>query len=423
MSLSGKKKSLMMLAGDLAVFVAALWLALWLRYFEWPSQALFLAHLRAFAPLYGIWLIVFFISDLYRRQTLILTRQLPQAILRAQLVNSLLAVFMFYFNLTPAGITPKTNLFIYLLTTLLLLGFWRLYLVDWLSPRRQITINFAASGTAVNELEQEIRDNPRHRLLLADDKASMIVFNKYDGRQDHLLPDFYRRFFRGTRFVPVHDFYETLFERVPLSLVNEKWFLENISNQPKLTYSLIKRGLDIILSGVLAILSLPFYLVVPLFIKLEDGGPIFYRDERVGRHGRDFFVYKFRSMSTEPEINARHVTRVGAFLRRTRLDELPQLWSVLRGDQSLIGPRPERPDYVAIYREQIPYYDARHLIAPGLSGWAQLYQVNHPHFRSDLAGTEEKLSYDLYYLKNRGWWLDLKIALKTIRTLLSRSGI
>lgn len=427
MTLSGKKDSLILLFGDLVVFTLALWLALWLRYASWPEQALFLDHLAAFAPLYLVWVVVFFISDLYRRQTLMLTRNLPPMLLRAQVINSLIAVLAFYLipYFSAAGLAPKTNLVLYLICTLPLLWLWRIYVIDLLGDKKPVTILFACAGEEVEELKREIASNPKHRLQLvsAEQKPSLIVFDKYSGEQDHLLPDFYRRFFHGTRFVAVHSFYESVFERVPISLVNEKWFLENISNQPKRLYELWKRALDLFLAIILGLISLPFYLIIWILVKLEDSGPLFFLDERIGRRGKVVEISKFRSMSTESELEKRHVTIIGGFLRRTRLDELPQLWSVIRGEQSLIGPRPERPDYVAIYREQIPYYDARHLIAPGLSGWAQLYQVNHPHFQTDLLATKEKLSYDLYYLKNRGWWLDVKIALKTIRALASRSGI
>lgn len=420
MSLSGKKDALILLIGDVVVFILALWLALLIRYAAWPPDELFSTHLAAFAPLYPVWVLVFFISDLYRRQTLVLTRNLPQILLRVQALNSIIAVLMFYLipYFSVVGLTPKTNLFVYLLCTFPLLWLWRSLATRFLTAGKPVTIFFACEGEAVEELKREIAANPRHRLHLIADNPALIVFNKYSNGHDHLLPDFYRRFFRGTKFMPVHKFYEMIFERVPLSLVNEKWFLENISNQPKLWYSLFKRLMDLILGLALALLSLPFYVIAVALIWLEDGRPVFFFQERVGRRGRLFRVVKFRSMSADHK-----VTRVGRFLRRTRLDELPQLWSVIAGEQSLIGPRPEKPDYAEVYRRQIPYYDARHLIAPGLSGWAQLYQINHPHFSSDLSATSEKFSYDLYYLKNRGWWLDVKIGLKTLRALVSRSGI
>lgn len=425
MTLYSKKDSLLLLFGDLVALVLALWLALLIRYAGWPDSVLFFNHLNAFAPLYVVWVIVFFIADLYRRQTLILTQNLPQILLRVQVFNSVIAVLAFYFvpYFSAAGLAPKTNLFIYLICTLPLLWLWRLYVINWLGNKRPVTIFFACEGAEVEELKQEITHNPKHRLRLTVENPALIVFDKYRNTQDHLLPDFFQRFFQGAKFVPIHNFYEAVFERVPLSLVNDKWFLENISNQPHRRYAVLKRLMDLVLSLILGILSLPFYLIIIALIKLEDRGPIFFADERIGRNQEVFKIYKFRSMSTESDINARRVTRVGSFLRRSRLDELPQLWSVIIGEQSLIGPRPEKPDYAAIYREQIPYYDTRHLIAPGLSGWAQLYQANHPHFQSNIEATREKLSYDLYYLKNRSWWLDLKIALKTIRTLVSRTGV
>jgi lipopolysaccharide/colanic/teichoic acid biosynthesis glycosyltransferase len=117
------------------------------------------------------------------------------------------------------------------------------------------------------------------------------------------------------------------------------------------------------------------------------------------------------------------VTRAGKFLRKSRIDELPQLWNILAGDLSLIGPRPELPSGVAIYDKEIPYYNIRHLIKPGLSGWAQTHQELHPHHGPEVSLTKEKLTYDIYYIKNRSFWLDIKIALKTIKSLLSRTGI
>jgi lipopolysaccharide/colanic/teichoic acid biosynthesis glycosyltransferase len=181
--------------------------------------------------------------------------------------------------------------------------------------------------------------------------------------------------------------------------------------------------MDIVGALIIGIISLPFYPLVFVLIKTTDSGSLFFWDQRVGKNGRVFSVPKFRTMSNEADISARRVTKLGRWLRKARIDELPQVWSVLIGQQSFIGPRPEKPDYVALYREQIPFYDARHFIAPGLSGWAQLHQENHPHFQPKTEATAEKLSYDLYYLRHRNLWLDLKIALKTIRTLLSMVGV
>jgi lipopolysaccharide/colanic/teichoic acid biosynthesis glycosyltransferase len=274
----------------------------------------------------------------------------------------------------------------------------------------------------VEELKREIARNPNHNLRLTEERPSVVAINRYDDSSDDRVAELYRLMFRGVRFVSVQDLYEEIFGRIPLSLVNERWFLARVSSRSSLLYDLLKRGMDLVVSLVLATISLVLYPFVIVAIKLEDHGPVFYFDRRVGRFGREIAIAKFRTMSLEPELSERRVTRVGRFLRRARLDELPQLWSVLRGEQSLIGPRPEKREYVELYRERIPFYDARHLIAPGLSGWAQIYHENHPHFALAEDATREKLSYDLYYVKNRSLWLDITIALKTIKTLLSRSG-
>jgi lipopolysaccharide/colanic/teichoic acid biosynthesis glycosyltransferase len=243
-----------------------------------------------------------------------------------------------------------------------------------------------------------------------------------------LLPHLYNLIFSKVRFIDSHRIYEDIFDRIPLSLVTYSWFLENISVSPKFTYDFLKRLMDIAVSFLLGLLSLVLYPFVFLAVKLDDRGKLFIRQERIGQNNRLIRIVKFRTMSLDDggEGDADRkmkITRVGRFLRASRIDELPQLWNVLRGDISLIGPRPELPNLVNLYEKEISFYNVRHLIKPGLSGWAQLYQKTPPKFATDYVETKIKLSYDLYYIKNRSFWLDIKIALKTLKTLLSRSGV
>jgi lipopolysaccharide/colanic/teichoic acid biosynthesis glycosyltransferase len=242
-----------------------------------------------------------------------------------------------------------------------------------------------------------------------------------------LLPHLYNLIFSKVRFIDSHRIYEDIFDRIPLSLVTYAWFLENISVSPKFTYDFLKRVMDILVSFFLGVVTIIFYPFVYIAIKLDDGGKIFISQERVGRDGKLIKLYKFRSMSkaesTIHKSSENVVTKVGSFLRKSRIDEIPQLWNVLVGDISLIGPRPELPSGVSIYDKEIPYYNIRHLIKPGLSGWAQIHQENHPHHGAEVNLTKEKLTYDIYYIKNRSFWLDIKIALKTLKTLISRSGL
>jgi lipopolysaccharide/colanic/teichoic acid biosynthesis glycosyltransferase len=215
---------------------------------------------------------------------------------------------------------------------------------------------------------------------------------------------------------------------VPLSLVKYSWFLENISSRNKPAFDAVKRFMDLFISIVVGLVSLPIYPFVILAIKIDDGGPIFSIQERVGQNNRIIKLYKFRTMDRANDggkwnqNNENKITRIGALLRKTRIDELPQLWNVFRGEISLIGPRPEFPEPVKLYEKQVPYYRVRHLVKPGLSGWAQIHHENDPHHQVDITETKNKLSYDLYYINNRSYLLDMEIALKTIRILLSFQG-
>jgi len=186
--------------------------------------------------------------------------------------------------------------------------------------------------------------------------------------------------------------------------------------------------MDIMIGFMLGVFSLALYPFVYLAIKLDDGGKVFILQRRVGRNNNTIKLLKFRTMDFDDEGKwetgaVNNVTRVGEFLRKTRVDELPQLWNVLGGSISLVGPRPEFPEPAHHYNKEIPYYNIRYLIKPGLSGWAQILHENHPHHGTDIEETTIKLSYDLYYVKNRSVTLDLQIALKTVKTLLSRSGV
>ena len=187
-----------------------------------------------------------------------------------------------------------------------------------------------------------------------------------------------------------------------------------------------RRTVSIIISLVGLILCLPIIPIVALIIKLDSKGPVFFSQERVGYRGHTFQVHKFRTMRTDAEVGGAkwaktddpRITRIGKFLRRTRLDEIPQLWNVLVGDMGFVGPRPERPEFVQWLAEAIPYYNLRHIIRPGLTGWAQVRY----EYGASLEQTREKLQYDLYYIKHMSLSLDLIIIFETIKTVILRKG-
>jgi lipopolysaccharide/colanic/teichoic acid biosynthesis glycosyltransferase len=232
------------------------------------------------------------------------------------------------------------------------------------------------------------------------------------------------------RGIPVYSdlsFQEHHLGRIELDAIDTNWLLFADGFQNGAMSRAAKRTVDVAVGLVLTIVTLPLMLVTAAAIKLDSRGPAFYRQERTGLHGETFTLFKFRSMAIDAEVAGKpqwaakrdpRVTRVGAIMRASRIDELPQLFNVLRGEMSMIGPRPERPIFVDELARVIPFYNHRGYVKPGLTGWAQ---VNYPYGAS-VDDAREKLAYDLYYVKNRGVLLDLVILLATIRVILFREG-
>jgi len=438
MGLFKKKEAWVLLLGDLACFVAALWLSLLLRYAEPPTGGLYFAHLTPFGFLFAAWVVSFYIAGLYEKHTVILQSNLPQVLAATQLTNSGFAVIFFYF-IPFFGITPKTILFIYLFISFALVLSWRTYGYFAIGRKKTTNAIIIGSGEEMKELCAEVNSNPIYNLRFISsvdlnrtdengfwkeimervysEDVSVIAIDLSNKNVEPVLPHLYNLIFSRVNFIDMHKVYEDIFDRVPLSLLKYNWFLENISTTHRTAYDALKRIMDLLVSLTLSILSVVLYPIVFLAIKLDDGGEIFFRQERVGENNKVFKILKFRSMSPDGR-----VTKAGRFLRRSRIDEVPQLFNILKGDLSLIGPRPEMPQLVRIYGEAIPYYNVRHLIKPGLSGWAQICHDLHPHHEADTGETKNKLSYDLYYIKNRSLLLDVKIALRTLKTLVSMAG-
>ncbi len=232
---------------------------------------------------------------------------------------------------------------------------------------------------------------------------------------------------RGIRVYDELSFWEQHLGRVNLHSIDTSWFLQGDGFWAGVLSRAVKRAIDIVASAILLVVTFPLMLGVSLLIRLETPGPVLYRQERVGLHGTVFTLFKFRSMRADAEAAGkpiwaekgdRRVTRVGKLIRQTRIDELPQLLNVLRGEMSLTGPRPERPVFVEQLEAVIPFYAVRSYVKPGITGWAQ---VNYPYGAS-VEDAREKLSYDLYYVKNRGLILDLLILVATVRVILFREG-
>jgi lipopolysaccharide/colanic/teichoic acid biosynthesis glycosyltransferase len=450
MTLIPKREYLLLLLGDLVVFTLSLWATLALRNAELPSWQLFVDLLFPFSFLFVAWIGVFFLAGMYGRYTRIFRRQLSATIVYTQAVNMVIAA-LFFFLVPTFGITPKTILVLYLVVSSSLFFLWRRSLFPRLRATGRARGMLIASGPDARLLAEEIaRDHrstfifeyvidttqmPSHEVIeqasriADDDDVTFIVVDPSDTAVATALPILYDVAFQKERFalVDAAEIYQEMFSRVPLTLINYEWILSNLSASR--FYDALKRPIDVIAAIAVGVVSLVFYPFVMLAIKLEDGGDIFIKQERVGRFQKPIQIYKFRSMTGNDQGNygtggksELRVTRVGRWLRILRLDELPQLWNVFRGDLSIVGPRPELPALARRYSESITYYNARYLVSPGLTGWAQMKHDRHPHHGADVEETRAKLSYDLYYLKNRSLLLDIFIMLQTVRILVTAKG-
>lgn len=444
------RELLILIIGDTICFVTAVWLTLFVRYLEWPSVENVNAHLGPFLILTAVWLFLFFSAGLYDKHTMLLKQALRNRLLYTQLANFFIALLLFL--IIPFGIAPKTNLVIYLVISTGLLSWWRLYGFNYFSTKERHKALLIADGEEAINLVDEINNNDRYNYffiriidkkvatetpdfeskllrLIEREEIKIVVAGKESTYAASILPTIFDLAFLRFRctLLDFTNLYEDTFDRVPISALGYEWFITNIAQSSNPIYDFSKRAIDILGVLVLAIPTIIIFPLVAMAIKLDDKGLLFYYTERVGRFNELIRLYKFRTKNGvdvgDAALKSVLVdTRVGAFLRKTRLDELPQLYNVLKGDLSFIGPRPEMPALASIYAEQIPYYNTRHFIKPGLSGWAQINDFDAPRGGVDIERTKTKLSYDLLYLKRRSLLLDVQIAIKTLTTLVMRTG-
>ncbi|MFH2013526.1 MAG: sugar transferase [Patescibacteria group bacterium] len=452
-------KKFILLLGDIIILYASLAIALTIRYREFDLGT-FQNHILPFSIVYFVWLIVFFIHNLYDLDTAKNNIEFSSSLIRGIIIGGLISIAFFY--LIPGfainELTPKTNLLLTIIIFVFLFYGWRLFF-NFLIGALKIRINLAIVGynPQAIELAKEIIKNPQlgYRLKLIVKSDDEPIKDRLDGvkiiqgiknlkgilEQENIstaiiapevykYPELIQNLFECIRhkidFVNLSEFYETVTRKIPLTVINQIWFLENISQRDRNVYELAKRYFDFISAFILLICSLPFWIVIAIMVKFSSNGSVFYSQKRVGRGGKTFKLTKFRSMVMDAEKygpkmakkNDKRVTKFGRFMRKTRMDELPQLWNVIKGQMSFVGPRAERPEFHQELKEKIPFYQERYLIRPGLSGWAQ---IKHG-YSSTVEDNFEKVQYDLYYIKNRSFILDTSIVLKTINIILRGGG-
>jgi lipopolysaccharide/colanic/teichoic acid biosynthesis glycosyltransferase len=410
---------------DFLIFYAALAATLFFR----QPQALTLSTAAIFLPLFLTWIAAMYTVGLYElrlvREDVALVRNLLFSAAACMLLGTT------YFYLLGTRLTPKTHLVLAVaISHALVFGWRRTWL--WLLKFELLGQRFVFLGDEAHLLEIEkgmaahLQETglsvgpwqwPGIDIVVAD---APWVDRNWESARDVLLP----AMARGVPIVTLEEFYESLFGKVsPYYAASPSWALEFIMPKRLGLYAMVKRGIDAVGSIALMVLFSPFLAATAALIALCDGRPIFFNQERAGLLGKPFTLWKFRTMSSGAEAKGpllaadaldSHVTALGNFLRRFRLDELPQLWNILKGEMSFVGPRPEWMKEVEMLEKSVPSNHLRHLVKPGVTGWAQV------KFRqtNTVADAVERLHYDLYYVKNWSFGLDVSIILKTIKRVL-----
>jgi len=449
--LTNSTGAFILVVGDILVYVFSLILTLTVRYGEFPTRALVSTHLQSFSILFLVFFIVSFSAGLYDKQSIFMRGRVQSLLLKVQFINILIGTAFFY--IAPVGIAPKANLAIYFVISTLLLFLWRMIMFPVVSSARTQPAILIGNSDDVQDIYDEVNSNTRYGFsfkekLVPQDSveetvqaiamaiertdATTIVIDLHEPMLESTIPLLYSLVFSGVVIINAEKLYESIFDRIPLSMVEDRWVVESASAAlgGSRLYDVVKRAMDIVISAIGLIITSVFYPFVYIAQKIEDKGPLFIVQDRVGMNGKNIKILKFRSMTSNDGgvygadgKTQLKITRVGRFIRATRIDEFPQFWNVLKGEVSLIGPRPELPSLVKVYEKEIPYYSVRHLIKPGLSGWAQIYHHAHPHHAVAVDDTRDKLSYDLFYVKNRSLNLDIKIVFQTLRAVLSKQGV
>ena len=452
-------KKIMLVGGDVLLLYLTLWLTLLIRYQELPKQNNWLQNLLPFTLLFVVWLLVFYISGLYDIVTSHNDIGFYNRILATLLINYGLATAYFYLLTDKLfEIKPQTVFFVLAAVYTVLFSFWRYWYNSFLArPTHLRKVLVIGINDEAKELINEINQKPqlgyRIAAIIHDgylDKSDFPGIIIYDNAMDlkNLLrehnigtvvtaldprtaPKFVEQLYESLALrLEFHDlptFYEKLTGKIPVTSIGHIWFLENLVESEKGVYEFFKRLFDVIFASLGLLLTLPFFPVIILLIKLDNRGPAFFKQSRTGYLGGRFTAVKFRSMIMNAEKDGQpqwatnndpRITRIGRFLRKIRLDELPQLINILKGEMSMAGPRPERPELVKNLLQIIPFYNARHLVKPGLTGWAQI----NFQYGASAKDAFKKLQYDLFYVKNRSLALDIGIFLKTIKIILSGKG-
>lgn len=417
------------LIGDITVLAGSFFITLLIRNRGSLPDDLFATYAVPFLILYILWIVILYVFDLYDTHRIKPDFLSLRQILLALITQAVAGFLMFYF-IPYFGITPKTTMFLNVVVFGIIFIGWRTLFYQLIAYRFQKTLVIIGSSPESLILIKEIKKNPHigYKYIgnfetLSEMKeqgitSDIIVLGRtFDAKELMLLTDMKSDTMR------IFEAYQKMFFKIPVTLMSDQTAIKMIEYKESPLYSLLRRVIEIIFAFVVLAITLPFTLITALAILIEDGGPIFYTHVRTGKRKKNFNIIKFRSMINNAEtngaqwaqVNDPRITRVGRIIRKLHIDEIPQMWNILRGDIALVGPRAERPELVEKLEAEIPYYFLRSTIKPGFTGWAQ---IKFRYARTVLE-SKDKFEYDLFYIRNRNFFLDIGIILKTIQIIFT----
>lgn len=417
---------------DLLVAFSALFLMVFLRYGKDSFYIELQSHLVPFSILILLFILIFFIFNLYSFRFNKSITEFTNSFVKSLVISFSISVLIFYIFGDFFKLTPKTNLIIFTGIFGIIDFYFRIIIKRYFTKQkinRKIIIVSNTENNLINELIQNqnigyeiIKEYNNFNLdEIISLKPDVVVINEDTEIEFNKI---YTLSKKEIFVYTINNFYEEVFQKVPTEKLEKEEVINYISKN-KTIFNFAKRILDIILSLILIIALSPFFILITILIKTTSKGPIFFRHTRTSLNDNEFTIYKFRSMYMNAETNGAvwtkdnkkdpRITPIGRFIRETHLDEIPQLINILKGDISFVGPRPERPEFINNLKQDILYYDLRHSVKGGLTGWAQ---VNYK-YGSSIEDAKEKLKYDFYYIKNRNIFFDIIIILKTVAKIFN----
>lgn len=431
------KRAILLLI-DIVLGYFALATTLLIKYGWTEFYPQFQSHLLPFSIIIILFLASFYIFNLYSFRFNRNITDLIDSFTKSILLSFIASISIFYIFGSFFNVAPKTNLIIFTIVFGIFDFYIRILLKRYYSHKKINRKIFIINNTH-NNLIDEIKNNQNigyeiiketntfnYEEVLACHPDIVII----DSVQNEAFEKLYPLLQKNISIYTINMFYEETFQKIPTETIDKDKIIEYV-NKNKTFFIFLKRFLDFIMSSILMIITLPLWVVIAIIIKFTSRGPILIKQTRVGQNDSHFILFKFRSMyATDPDGQSEggkptwstdentdpRITKFGRIIRKTHLDEIPQLINILRGNISFVGPRPERPEFTKMLNEKVQYYDLRHAVKPGLTGWAQ---INY-RYGASVEDSKEKLKFDFYYIKNRNIFLDFLIVLKTIAMILQK---